>query len=102
MEVRYVTRNETDNENVTQEILDVEMTSLRLDSDYIYYYIHWTKLLFTGVIPFIYLMVINVGILKQIRKMINSKQLRPSRGSIIENKNVVSNRYSVTLVAIVV
>ncbi|XP_023346387.1 FMRFamide receptor isoform X2 [Eurytemora carolleeae] len=37
-------------------------TELRLDTDYVYYYIHWTRLILTGVGPFLYLSAMNLMI----------------------------------------
>ena len=33
----------TDENNVTEEIVIYNVTSLRVDPDYVYYYIHWTR-----------------------------------------------------------
>merc|ERR1719282_967790 len=43
-------------------ILDYRVTELREDPDYIYYYIHWFRNLFTGIIPIIFLVIINTTI----------------------------------------
>ena len=34
----------------------------RLDPAYMYYYIHWTRLLTTGIVPFTYLVYMNMRI----------------------------------------
>ena len=44
----------------------VQPTSLRLDPNYIYYYIHWTRLILTGVAPFLILMLCNFFIYKKV------------------------------------
>jgi len=43
-------------------LLDYRVTALRDDPDYIYYYIHWFRNLFTGIIPIIFLVIINTTI----------------------------------------
>ena len=40
----------------------------RLDPNYMYYYIHWTRLLTTGIIPFTYLVIINMKIYCRMRQ----------------------------------
>ena len=49
-------------------MLIYNVTSLRVDPDYMYYYIHWTRLLCTGVIPFSYLSYINMLIYTRMRQ----------------------------------
>ena len=44
----------------TGQVWDYDVTSLRLDPDYAYYYTHWTRLLATGIIPFTFLATVNV------------------------------------------
>ena len=46
--------------NTTQIMYNV--TELRVNPDYMYYYIHWTRLLGTGIIPFMYLVYMNLRI----------------------------------------
>ena len=57
-----------DEDNVTQEMVIYNVTSLRVDPDYMYYYIHWTRLLCTGVIPFSYLSYMNMLIYTRMRQ----------------------------------
>ena len=57
---------------------------LYLGQDYMFYYIDWKSLIFTGVIPFIYLIVVNMLIVLAIQKKIpsiriNSTSLRRQR-----------------------
>jgi len=54
--------------NITSEIIIYNVTSLRLDPDYMYYYIHWTRLLITGVIPFIFLSLMNILIYNRMQQ----------------------------------
>ena len=84
LETELIIVNMTSEENTTREVLDYEITSLRLDQDYVFYYINWTRLIFTGVIPFIYLIVVNMLIVLAIKKKIpsiriNSTSLRRQR-----------------------
>ena len=38
-------------------MMDVNITELRDNPKYILYYIHWTRLITTGILPFVYLLV---------------------------------------------
>ena len=67
LETQFVTRNVTDAKNVTTLVTDYDVTDLRLDQDYIFYYTNWTRLLGTGVIPFVYLATMNITICIQIK-----------------------------------
>ena len=54
---------------VRGEVLyDYNITALRLHPDYILYYTHWTRLLATGIIPLLYLLMGNVLIAQTLRK----------------------------------
>ena len=48
--------------------LDIEPTSLRLDPLYIYYYVHWTRLVTTGLVPMTFLASVNIFIFVLIRR----------------------------------
>ena len=68
LEVKLVDKKDT---------VDFQATQLRMDETYIFYYIHWTRLLATGVIPFLYLAIINTIIIIKIREgRIQSLKLR--------------------------
>ena len=41
---------------------DYRLTSLRQDPDYIYYYVHWFRNIFTGIIPIVFLIIVNITI----------------------------------------
>ena len=41
---------------------DYRVTALRGDPDYIYYYVHWFRNIFTGIIPIIFLIIVNTAI----------------------------------------
>ena len=50
------------------DTVDFQATQLRMDENYIFYYTHWTRLLATGVIPFLYLVIINTIIIIKVRE----------------------------------
>ena len=50
------------NPNTTKESLEVVVTSLRKNPDYIIYYINWFSFLSTGVLPMALLIYLNVNI----------------------------------------
>ena len=64
--------NMTDENNSTVEILDYDITNIRFNKDYIFYYTHLTRLIFTGVLPLVYLAVVNSFIILAIKKKISS------------------------------
>ena len=80
----------TDENNKTHSLVDFEITSLRVNPDYIYYYVHWTRLLFTGVIPFVFLSIINLLIYVNIKKE-RPFYSRPSKQSLLSNERKLSN-----------
>ena len=55
-------------ENQTVELLIYNVTSLRMDPDYMFYYIHWTRLICTGLLPFTFLATMNALIYSKIRQ----------------------------------
>ena len=71
LETKLVSRRRTDATNMTSTVTDYTFTSLRTDPDYVFYYNHWTRLLATGAIPFLYLLVLNGLIARRVW------QLRP-------------------------
>ena len=66
LELVYV--NVTDTTNTTRQVMDFAVTPLRLDPDYILYYIHWTRSLGTGVLPIVFLLVTNTSIYLSLRR----------------------------------
>ena len=70
MELVYV--NVTDTNNITREVRDFEVTPMRLNPDYINYYIHWTRSLGTGVLPILFLLVTNISIYLSLRRQRSS------------------------------
>lgn len=62
------TSDSADGGNVTEAVLDYGVTQLRHNPDYIFYYTHLTRLLCTGLIPFVYLASLNISICSTIRK----------------------------------
>ena len=68
LEAKHETLEYQDENNVTQERVIFNVTSLRVNPDYMYYYIHWTRLLCTGLIPFSYLSYMNMLIYTRMRQ----------------------------------
>ena len=68
LETEIVKANMTDENNITVEVLDYDITNMRFNQDYIFYYTHLTRLIFTGVLPFVYLVVVNSLIILVIKK----------------------------------
>ena len=58
--------------NITIEVLDYDITNMRFNKEYIFYYTYLTRLIFTGVLPFVYLAVVNSLIIFVIKKKIPS------------------------------
>ena len=71
-ETEIVKANMTDENNITVEVLDYDITNIRFIKDYLFYYIFLTRLIFTGVLPFVYLAVVNSLIIFVIKKKIPS------------------------------
>ena len=68
LEAKHEMMEYQDENNVSQEILIYNVTRLRVNPDYMYYYIHWTRLLCTGIIPFSYLSYMNILIYTRMRQ----------------------------------
>ena len=66
-ETKLVTLKLRDRANRSHSIVDYKITDLGLNPAYNLYYSHWTVFLTTGVIPFMYLMVINLLICMKIK-----------------------------------
>ena len=58
----------TDTNNITKEVMDFDATPLRLDTDYIKYYIFWTRTVGTGVIPILLLLITNTAIYLSLKR----------------------------------
>ena len=58
--------------NVTSEQMDFDITALRLDPAYIFYYVHWTRFILTLAIPFVFLVSVNTAIYVRIRQNLTS------------------------------
>jgi hypothetical protein len=54
--------------NITVRLVDYQITSLRLDPDYSFYYTHWTRLLATGLLPILFLLLLNMMIVLRLRQ----------------------------------
>ena len=74
--------------------LDVEPTSLRLDPWYIYYYVHLTRLVTTGLVPMTFLATVNILILVLIRRQ-NIERSR--KMSAISHSSKSEARYTVAM-----
>jgi hypothetical protein len=48
--------------------VDFRATQLRMDENYIFYYTHWTRLLVTGIVPILYLVITNTIVIIKIRE----------------------------------
>ena len=68
LEAKHEWMEYEDEQNVSKQILTYNVTSLRMNSDYMFYYIHWTRLLCTGIIPFSYLSYMNLLIYTRMRQ----------------------------------
>ena len=68
LETELVTLTVTDADNTTREVIEYEVTNLRLNENYIFYYTFWTRLLITGAIPFTFLTTMNCLIFLTIKK----------------------------------
>ena len=66
LETELVTVNMVDDSGVIVKMIDYNITELRQDADYIFYYIHWTRFLATGFLPFVYLFLLNFLLVRQI------------------------------------
>jgi hypothetical protein len=113
-ETELVKVNMTDENNITVEILDFDITDMRFNKEYIFYYTYLTRLIFTGILPFVFLVVVNSLIIFAIKKSIPSyssfkQRIRyPSQLRIEIRRNTVdkiptpkfSTNTSITLIAI--
>ena len=68
LELELVYFNVTDNNNITREVMDFNVTPLRLDTDYIENYIFWTRTVGTGVIPIVFLLITNTAIYLSLKR----------------------------------
>ena len=76
LETELITMEFMDISNNTHTFVDFNITDLGLNPAYNLYYSHWTVFMTTGVIPFTYLMVINLLICMKIKsqyKIVSSK-----------------------------
>ena len=48
------------------QVWDWQVTPLRLHPSYILYYTHWTRLILTGILPFLHLLVLNAAIARSL------------------------------------
>ena len=79
LETKLVTLEFLKTANSSHSFVDYKITDLGLNPTYNLYYSHWTVFLTTGVIPFMYLMVINLLICMKIKsryKIVSSGSMR--------------------------
>ena len=67
LETELVTVNMVDDSGASVQMIDYNITDLRKDPDYIFYYINWTRFLATGFLPFVYLFLFNFLLVRHIR-----------------------------------
>ena len=79
LETEFVTKEIIQDDNTTSIVYDYNTTSLRLDPDYIFYYIHCKRFAFTGILPFVFLTCMNFLIYRKMREKrsykVNKKKL---------------------------
>ena len=90
-ETELVTLNVTNAENNTKEVMDYEVTNLRLDEDYVFYYTFWTRLIITGAIPLIYLSTMNSLIFLAIKKKIPDYSRLRKKSNVSIKSQVLQN-----------
>ena len=103
-ETELVTVNMIDERGVNVPMIDYNITDLRKDTDYIFYYIHWTRFLATGFLPFVYLFLLNFLLVRHIvRKSKNTVQegangirLRKSSGQVGKEVSTLNSTSSST------
>ena len=97
-ETHLVSRNETNGINGTVVIIDYEATDLRLHPDYIFYYTHFTRFLLTGLLPVVFLSIINIAICIKIKKSQKfssfSSSSKFSSSPLHDSQRALSNRSS--------
>ena len=116
-ETELVTIEIEDDNGSTVQLVDYNITSLRFDPSYILYYIHWTRLLTTGLLPFAYLLVTNLLLVSSLRSIaklrlphqnvvqheINKHGLRVHRASLqVQPARARDSSSSLLLMAVVV
>ena len=82
-ELQLVSVNLTDSNNITREVWDLYPTPLRLNPDYIHYYIHWTRSLGTGLLPILFLLVTNTSIYLSLRRQRPTNNIPSRRNSAV-------------------
>ena len=86
-ELKLIYTKVMDTNNITRDVVNIGPTPLRLEPDYIEFYIFWTRCLGTGVIPILFLLVINTSI------YLSLKRQRPTTSTTTtNNNNVLSER----------
>ena len=66
--------------------VDFQVTKLRMNENYIFYYVHWTRLLVTGIVPILYLVITNTIVIIKIKEgRTVSSSLRQSTSQSLRN-----------------
>ena len=83
--------------------VDFRMTNLRKDENYIYYYTHWTRLLATGVVPMVFLVITNTMVIIKVKEgKIQSFKLRQQLYTKVQHLRKPTSTYlSLTLTGVV-
>ena len=68
LETQLIRVEVEDETGATVHLLDYNITSLRFDPDYILYYTHWTRLVTTGLLPFAYLLLVNLALVRRMQQ----------------------------------
>ena len=102
LEAKLVIIKNLDDGNRMSERMEFAFTSLRLNPSYIYYYTHWTRLVLTGIIPFLSLIFMNVCIFLTMRKTKIFKKQYQTVNNSRKRRNEIPRRSLVTLFVIVI
>ena len=102
LEAELVIIQYQDDQNKTTERIAFIFTSLRLNPSYIYYYIHWTRLVLTGIIPFLSILFMNVCIFITMRRTNIFKKQYQSVNNLRKRRDKIPRRSLITLFVIVI
>jgi hypothetical protein len=97
-ETEIIKVNVTNLYDETIEDYEIQLTNLRLNPDYIFYYTHWTRLISTGVIPMMFLSVVNILIFVVIRKQ--AQKRRVSTAGLDEIRTNISSAFGLCAIII--
>ena len=72
-------------------MVDWEPTELRLSASYILFYNHWTRLLLTGILPFIHLLLLNTKICMVLTRRSSQQQLVQQLGEEVRKEGALQD-----------